>query len=173
MFWWEELTMPQEPLCSGKGVWTPSTGTRGFCLVPVSHAAVALFQVLSCCVRVALVLASLSSSSSPLTSGTVFLEQSLVWGINLASLKYRWLRGCAPYWYRHYNWLFFFLNSGVHVQMTNLYARIHKNLLLNCMTVQMAELSVVCLSLAYLFVFSQQMLRYNCVFLMVSKNHST
>lgn len=53
----------------------------------------------------------------------------------------------------------------MHVQMTNLYARLHKDLLLNCMTVQMAELLVVCLSLAYLFVFSQQMLRYSCVFL--------
>lgn len=60
---------------------------------------------------------------------------------------------------------FFFLNSGVHVQMTNLYARLPQDLFLNCMTVPMAELSAVCLSLAYLFVFSQQMLRYNCVFL--------
>lgn len=53
----------------------------------------------------------------------------------------------------------------MHVKVTNSSVRLHKDLFLNCMTVQMAELSVVCHSLAYLFVFSQQILRYNCVFL--------
>lgn len=39
---------------------------------------------------------------------------------------------------RHYNWLLFFLNNGVHVKMTNSSVRLHKDLVLNCMTVQMA-----------------------------------
>lgn len=44
---------------------------------------------------------------------------------------------------RHYNWLFKkqkkkHKNNGVHVKMTNSSVRLHKDLVLNCMTVQMA-----------------------------------
>lgn len=63
----------------------------------------------------------------------------------------------------------------MHVQeMTNVCVRLRKDVFLNCMTVQVAtELSSGLLFVAYLFVFSQQMLRYNCVFFLVSKNHSS
>lgn len=62
----------------------------------------------------------------------------------------------------------------MHVQeMTNVCVRLHKDVF-NCMTVQVAtELSSGLLFVAYLFVFSQQMLRYNSVFFLVSKNHSS
>lgn len=63
----------------------------------------------------------------------------------------------------------------MHVQeMTNVCVRLRKDVFLNCMTVQVAtELSSGLLFVSYLFVFSQQMLRYNCVFFLVSKNHSS
>lgn len=92
----------------------------------------------------------------------VFVELS---GVNLAWLNYKWLGG----------WL---VDTIIGLPTSpppptvvcmcrrwQICVRLHKDVFLNCMTVQMAELSVVCRSLAYLFVFSQQMLRYNCVFL--------
>lgn len=70
-------------------------------------------------------------------------------------LNHRWIRLCAPDQYRHYSWPFLLLNSGVHVQVTNLSVRLYEDIFLNCMTVQMAtELSVVGhLVASYLFVF--------------------
>lgn len=67
---------------------------------------------------------------------------------------------------RHYNWLlFFFFKQWCACEDDKFLCQITQGFSPKLHDCSNGWLSVVCHSLAYLFVFSQQILRYNCVFL--------